>query len=460
MGNAAAHDGLKKRAGGGTWTVQAGDTLSRIASRRYGNAALWEAIRDSNPDRVKDGGRLIFVGTELAIPEVDVPDTAAAATAGASASTATSASPSTAASASPATSGPTTGGPASSGPAVAPAAPTTAGTAATTAALAPTGELPAQLPELRTAAFGTFSIYPDAFEGPLPRSHDGVQVVRQARFLALEAEAATAEVNPDIEALTEGECFATPVTVVIAGEQVRVSSKAEAQHTAQLLKEMKEDYGVIVDSQAGVDAIKARYTNVPASELDKLTTKAWEYKELLALHDALAHFAPVLGAARDGSSHAGADTEVKTVSKVDHAISADKVTGKLDNSTLGEYFEASDNLSVFTAGTDASGDFADNQTQLEGTAIHELAHGVLAAEVVPYSQATGFWADVEHWQPDVTDAEWPITEYGRKNAAEDLSEATMYYFTEPDTLSSTCPIRYTFIDRVVASWSAAPQKAP
>ncbi|MDP2311653.1 MAG: LysM peptidoglycan-binding domain-containing protein [Pseudomonadota bacterium] len=408
-GNGAAQDALKKRMGGGTWTVAAGDTLSRIASRRYGNAALWETIRDSNPDRVQDGGRLIYVGTELDIPEVDVPQPAAG---------------------------------------VSGAAGTSGAAAAPPVAVDPIGECPAQLPDARVTAFGTFEVYPDDYEGLLPRSHDGVQMVRQARFLELEIEAETATVNPDIDALAEDMSFATPETVVIAGEQVRVASKAEAQHVAQMFKEIKEVYGIHVDSQAGVDAVKARYDKVPATEIEKLRTKEWEYKEVLALHSALGHFAPLL----DTQVNRG----VRSVSKVHQSINENEADGHVDRKTMGEYFGNTDNVSIFTAGTESTTDFEDNQTQLEATAIHELAHGLMEKEVTGYWQATGYWKNATTPVKDVRNAEEPLTTYGHTNASEDLSEATMFYFTAPDTLSYSCPLRYAYIDRVVTGWSKQP----
>jgi hypothetical protein len=413
MGNGAAQEALKKRVGGGTWTVQSGDTLSRIASKRYGNAALWQGIRDSNPDRVKDNGRLIYVGTVLNVPEIDVPDVDAAG----------------AASASQGTTGAAVAPPVQAAPAV---------------QADPPCEAPAQEPVSRVTPFGTFEIYPDEYLGPLPESHDGVQVVLQARFAELEAEAATATVDADVDALAEGVSFAVPVVVTIAGEQVLVASKAEAQHAAQMFKEIREVYGIQVDSQAGVDAIKAQYTQVPATELDKLKTKEWEYKEVLGLHRALAHFAPLLAQGAQG---------VGTVSKVDQAIDGNRTDGKINNATLGEYFAESQNLSVFTAGTNSTTDFSDNQTQLEATAIHELAHGLMRDEIVGYYKATGYWQDADTPMNDLSSAEAPITEYGRNRASEDLSEATMYYFLEPDTLRDTCPLRYAYIDRVVSAWS-------
>ncbi len=64
---------LEEFRGGGTWTVQAGDTLSSISMRTYGATRFWPEIRDANPGRVRRGGHLIIAGTELTLPVLSVP---------------------------------------------------------------------------------------------------------------------------------------------------------------------------------------------------------------------------------------------------------------------------------------------------------------------------------------------------------------------------------------------------
>ena len=50
-----------------TYKVQAGDSLSKIAKNKYGNANLWKTIFEANKDRIKNPD-LIQVGWELKIP--------------------------------------------------------------------------------------------------------------------------------------------------------------------------------------------------------------------------------------------------------------------------------------------------------------------------------------------------------------------------------------------------------
>ena len=50
-----------------THTVKAGDTLSKIAKKKYGNSSLWKLIHEANKDRIKNPD-LIQVGWELKLP--------------------------------------------------------------------------------------------------------------------------------------------------------------------------------------------------------------------------------------------------------------------------------------------------------------------------------------------------------------------------------------------------------
>ena len=50
-----------------TYTVKSGDSLSKIAKHKYGNANLWKTIYEANKDRIKNPD-VIQVGWELKIP--------------------------------------------------------------------------------------------------------------------------------------------------------------------------------------------------------------------------------------------------------------------------------------------------------------------------------------------------------------------------------------------------------
>ena len=56
------------RPGGRTYVVVAGDSLSKIARREYGDPQQWRRIYDANRDIIKDPD-LIHPGQTLRIPE-------------------------------------------------------------------------------------------------------------------------------------------------------------------------------------------------------------------------------------------------------------------------------------------------------------------------------------------------------------------------------------------------------
>lgn len=51
-----------------TYTVVAGDTLSKIATREYGDAAKWKRIYEANKDTIKNPD-LIYPGQTFKIPD-------------------------------------------------------------------------------------------------------------------------------------------------------------------------------------------------------------------------------------------------------------------------------------------------------------------------------------------------------------------------------------------------------
>ena len=56
-----------RQAGGRTYTVVAGDSLSKIAKREYGDASKWPAIYEANRDQIKNPD-LIQPGQVLTLP--------------------------------------------------------------------------------------------------------------------------------------------------------------------------------------------------------------------------------------------------------------------------------------------------------------------------------------------------------------------------------------------------------
>jgi nucleoid-associated protein YgaU len=68
VGKIANHIDVQVASGAGrTYTVKAGDTLSRIAKEFYGNASDWKKIQQANADLIRDPDK-IQPGWTLKIP--------------------------------------------------------------------------------------------------------------------------------------------------------------------------------------------------------------------------------------------------------------------------------------------------------------------------------------------------------------------------------------------------------
>ena len=234
-------------------------------------------------------------------------------------------------------------------------------------------------------------------------------------------------------------------------EQVNVESKKEAKEAKKIIETIKKDYGIDVNSQAGVDAIRKDYPTVSSKVLDQLNTTAWEYKEIVALKKALDDFAPILGDKRKKSTRKGVAQEVTTVSKLDQGIPDDDPKANLDTTTIGEYVESSKNFSLFTKGTYSSIDFTDSNKQIRGTTVHEITHGLLEYREPDFVTQMDFWFD-KSTKSGKKGAEKPITPYGEGSATEDFAEAVMYYFVEPTTLLKDAPKRHKFIKDSIKAW--------
>jgi hypothetical protein len=276
---------------------------------------------------------------------------------------------------------------------------------------------------------------------------------------------------------SEGPIGAQPVqrwTETVEGEDVEVSfwrMKKEKAEAAAIIKDIKDKYGIALDSKATIQGIKDQYTNVPDKVKNSLETQKWRLIDLRSLQRALAFYAPILGAQRASSTRKDDAQEVTSVGKVKQAINTNKPIGKLDTTTLGEYFRAKKNMGLFKASEGYKSDFPDEGDQLTGTFIHEIAHGLLNYAQADFIAATdGYWTD-RNTKSGKAGAEAPITEYGETNAAEDMCEAAMMYFLKPNRLKNgdgaaagthgnPCPKRFAFMEKIGKDWVPPPPATP
>lgn len=251
-----------------------------------------------------------------------------------------------------------------------------------------------------------------------------------------------------------------PSTIWIGGERVIVSSPAEQRDAERIVKELKNKYGVVLDSIAARRTTRAEYAKrdgLSDDQLKGVDTAPWEYKELVALELAMKHFAAILGDARRKSGRASSPQEIDVFGKLNKAPDDDPKHP--ESRSEGEHFS---NRTAVLYPSDHDLSDAD-PTFLERHATHELAHGVFAPQLRDFMKVSGYWSE-KYVKSGTRDAEAPPTSYGRQNAGEDLAESVSWYFIDGELLRkggrskggydiSACPKRYALIRQIVRGWT-------
>ncbi len=241
-----------------------------------------------------------------------------------------------------------------------------------------------------------------------------------------------------------------PMSITFDDETVIVHDRWEEQNAPVMIRELKEVYGIELYSFKGYTSITRTYSDASEEVLGAIKPADWEFKEIHALWRAAKHFTPILGANRVNSTRNNTPQEVLFAGKVNASIKDNQVS----NHILGQFFDDYDLLNLTGTGTNSRIDFEFNTQQLEGTAIHELAHGLMDYALADFVEEMAYWSD-EKTPSGEEGAEAPVTLYGRTNAGEDLAEAMMFFFMQPKTLASKCPARYKFLMIRMLEWTNA-----
>jgi hypothetical protein len=256
--------------------------------------------------------------------------------------------------------------------------------------------------------------------------------------------------------------------------------------TEMITIRIEDKYGIKLDQQAGVKAIKQDYSNVPQDELDKLKPKAWTVGELEELEAALANYGNLLGKERNTTKMG--DQPITTFSRLEYGIDVDTSKGQIDPLTRAETFTSSKNITMFDP-SKQNPQFAKDKAKptveelrkaFRGTIEHELSHALIekAKAASGKGMREQFAADLKFWNgkayeskywrlesggisgkggyscdlaetkkaAEADAAEIPITQYGMTNAGEDMAEMMKFFFEAPDKLKSDCPKRWQFLE--------------
>lgn len=268
-----------------------------------------------------------------------------------------------------------------------------------------------------------------------------------------------------------------PGVRVFGSEGVEVSSDADIAEIGRIIRAVKDRYGIELNSPLGVEAVRARYTEAPESQRQGVKTRKWHLVELQALERALKYYEPILGAMRADSTRAAVAQEIVFAAKNEQSIDQNTDQGVLDRETMGEYYGDFRLFGLYECAEGYDQDFpGDVPKQLEGTVVHELAHGLLNYRLSAFVTRFKYWKDesTRDAEPDTKtsdrrrankDVEAPITHYGTESADEDLAESARFFFLDAAKLKAgfgkpkrepgnPCPERHQFIQETVEGWKA------
>lgn len=284
-----------------------------------------------------------------------------------------------------------------------------------------------------------------------------------SKYIPTEQQGKDAAAATPAHSLALYQSYAYPTVAHIAGEGVQVNSPEEAAEAQAIISAIRNEYGIDISSQKGVDGLRQQYDQVPPAVKNQVRTTEWQLKELRAIRRSLQHFAPLLGKEREKSTSQAIPQQVISMSKLTEAVTNNIPEGQLDGHNLrrtnGEYFPEARNVSLFSAATNNSIDGMSNEKSLEATLVHELAHGLLGYRQVDFVAAVGYWT--QGWPPKAIEgAERPPTPRAHTSPDEDLAESVKWFFTKRQSLSDNCPKRYEFLKNEVDSWHGKQRKSP
>ena len=194
----------------------------------------------------------------------------------------------------------------------------------------------------------------------------------------------------------------------VAGEQVHVASEDEEKDAARIIADISSRYGIDISSVKAMKALKGANKSAPKDMLAKIVKRPWLYKELQAVERALA-------TTRRSSARCAAARRARTPTRSSSPSASwrpGRRQGRQDGrgpTVLGTYFASDKTFAMYKHGETATPDFSDIDKQIEGTVIHEIAHGVLSYAEADFVKAFDFWLDADT-ASGKTGAEPPPTE--------------------------------------------------
>ncbi|MEV5521997.1 hypothetical protein AB0N43_16215 [Streptomyces pseudogriseolus] len=197
--------------------------------------------------------------------------------------------------------------------------------------------------------------------------------------------------------------------------ELDVGQSGDVTDTEQqaLTERIAHEFGVRIDSGAGIKAVRDTAPGTPIDEMDKVQPLRWEPSSLEQVYAALKYYAPVLGPQRAHSDRAGSDQEVEVIGSVTSGL----VDKRAIHQLAGAYFKRFRLVNIYKSGHKVDRPGSDPEwmrlNSVGWVVTHEMAHGLLNYALPDFTKK--FWEGIE---PPLT-----VDGHVASSPAEDFREA-------------------------------------
>ncbi|MGW3631632.1 hypothetical protein ACWD7F_15930 [Streptomyces sp. NPDC005122] len=172
------------------------------------------------------------------------------------------------------------------------------------------------------------------------------------------------------------------------GSAAAVEDTEEAERR-RLIQKIEDDFGILLDSNAGVEAVRRNNPGAAETALKRILPLKWPLPVLVQLDAALENFAPIAGKKRADSSLRDEEQPITKVGSVNWALRQKKLFPE----ATGQYFKSDKLFNLYTPAHISA-----DKKKINKVAVHEAAHGFFNYALPAFTKE--FWEGAESpWSP-------------------------------------------------------------
>ncbi|UMP06963.1 hypothetical protein [Amycolatopsis sp. EV170708-02-1] len=204
--------------------------------------------------------------------------------------------------------------------------------------------------------------------------------------------------------------------------------------------------GTWLDPERGVRAVHETNPGAKPKAMAWVRPREFTPDEIRGIHDALEHYAPIVGEERASSSRAHAEQEVRYFGAVSFGVE----DGEIAPDARAEYLASHQVINLYSTGT-ITKEFGGGHRGIEGTVTHELAHGLLSYALEDYGRHVDSWND-DGTPKRTADAEPPIDPKVGDDAGDFKAALKTHllkaHLSDAGRLATRAPRRAEFVSRL------------